>query len=130
MSTGKNPNSFHFHPWAAQHTGRGSHLLPRSTLAQDRWRPALLPRGRRPAGGGERRRPGPKPWQPPRFLLLPPFLHEKKLESASNREEWHPWWPVEEGGAAAGPLAGARVHPMGERAAVERPGGCAHSTGP
>jgi hypothetical protein len=30
---------------------------------------------------------------------------------------------VEESGAVAGPLAGARVHPMGERAAVEWPGG-------
>jgi hypothetical protein len=30
-------------------------------------------------------------------------------------------------GAAAGPLAGARVHPMGERAAVERLGGGAQS---
>jgi hypothetical protein len=37
---------------------------------------------------------------------------------------------VEEGGAAAGPLAGARAHPTGERAAVERPGGGAHSAGP
>jgi hypothetical protein len=34
---------------------------------------------------------------------------------------------MEDGGAAAAPLAGARVHPMGERAAVERPGGGAHA---
>jgi hypothetical protein len=34
---------------------------------------------------------------------------------------------VEEGGAAAGPLAGARVHPIGERAAVERPRGSAQA---
>jgi hypothetical protein len=37
---------------------------------------------------------------------------------------------VKSSGAAARPLAGARVHPMGERAAVELPGGGAHGTGP
>jgi hypothetical protein len=37
---------------------------------------------------------------------------------------------VEESGAAAGPLAGARVHPMGERAAVELPGGGAQISDP
>jgi hypothetical protein len=30
---------------------------------------------------------------------------------------------MEGGGATAGPFAGACVHPMGERAVVERPGG-------
>jgi hypothetical protein len=37
---------------------------------------------------------------------------------------------MEGGGATVGPLAGARVHPMGERAAVERPGGGAQTSCP
>jgi hypothetical protein len=37
---------------------------------------------------------------------------------------------VEDGGAATGPLAGARVHPQGERAAVERLGGGARTPAP
>jgi hypothetical protein len=43
-----------------------------------------------------------------------------------NREENIHGGSMEKDGAAARPIAGARVHPMGERAAVERPGGGAH----
>jgi hypothetical protein len=69
--------------------------------------------------------------QPPTSLSAPsPIPPPKRLETASNREDATHGGSVEENGAAAGPLVGARVHPMGERAAVVRPGGGAQNACP
>jgi hypothetical protein len=56
-----------------------------------------------------------------------PYSSTSTLKTARDREVATHGGSVEQNGAAAGPLAGLRVHPMGERAAVERPRGGAQT---
>jgi hypothetical protein len=85
--------------------------------------------------GRNRPPPGPRPRQahplPPcsshTFLLLACHQNQNSPEHQRPGSEAR---EMEDDGATAGPFAGTCVHPMGERAVVERPGGGARYAGP
>jgi hypothetical protein len=86
---------------------------------------AFLPAGALPVAVRDCSVRSPNRSSPP--FLFPYFSTKKHLKTARIREGNFHGDAVESGGAAAGPLAGARVHQHGERVAVERSRGSAQA---
>jgi hypothetical protein len=118
-ATLENPRTFIFFPY-----------LP-SPEEQRRQRVFFPAAGALAGGGGELRRPVlDRDELPLPVPLTPASLSLKSTKKRFSENQSRDSSTMEGGGATVGPLAGARVHPMGERAAVERPGGGAQTHTP